>query len=213
MRIGFRHLSAKTVDWGASAAEGSTPWRGDCASARTGATRRASCVLPRAGLPDLAASLDIVLPAPRPDAFGTLERDYPDKLLACSLEDLGEVTLEPVGEDKRPFDDGDLASRGVRTRVSYWITSSRHGRLGGLVFGAASWHQKARDDFWSQGARVLGEIVNNDRFLILPSCEGVGLPCPAGVWLRTEKYGVRPVHVCGSRAQRRELPGGGLGAL
>ncbi len=51
-------------------------------------------------------------------------------------------------------------------RVSYWITSSR---LGGLVFGAASWHQKARDDFWSQGARVLGEIVNNDRFLILPS--------------------------------------------
>ncbi len=89
--------------------------------------------------------------------------------------------MEPVGagEDKRLarsmmatwHPEGEACAPGAR--VSYWITSSRHGRLGGLVFGAASWHQKARDDFigWSQGARVahLGEIVNHDRFLILPS--------------------------------------------
>ncbi len=72
------------------------------------------------------------------------------------------------------------------------------------MFGAASWHQKARDDFigWSQGARVahLGEIVNHDRFLILPSVHvqalaSHALAC-AGRRLAAgghEKYGVRPV--------------------
>ncbi len=32
--------------------------------------------------------------------IGTLERDYPDKPLACSPEELGEVTVEPVGDDE-----------------------------------------------------------------------------------------------------------------
>ncbi len=72
------------------------------------------------------------------------------------------------------------------------------------MFGAASWHQKARDDFigWSQGARVahLGEIVNHDRFLILPSVHVQELASHA--WACAcrrlaadghEKYGVRPV--------------------
>ncbi len=55
--------------------------------------------------------------------------------------------------------------------MSYRITSSCYGRLGGLVFRAANWHQKARDDFWSRGARDvhLGKVVNNARLLILPS--------------------------------------------
>ncbi len=55
--------------------------------------------------------------------------------------------------------------------MSYRITSSRYGRLGGLVFRAASWHQKARDDFRSRGARDvhLAKVVNNARLLILPS--------------------------------------------
>ncbi len=161
MRIGFRHLSATTVDWlkAASAAEGSTRSslaRGLCEREEWRNAKGELCLASaRAALPDLAASLDIALPAPRPDAFGTgadtLERDYPDKLLACSLEDLGEVTLEPVGEgeDKRLarsmmatwHPEGEACAPGAR--VSYWITSSRHGRLGGLVFGAASWHQKA----------------------------------------------------------------------
>ncbi len=221
MRIGFRHLST-AVDWlkAASAAEGSTRSslaRGLCEREDWRNAKGELCLASaRAALPDLAASLDIALPAPRPDAFGTgadtLERDYPDKLLACSLEDLGEVTLEPVGEgeDKRLarsmmatwHPEGEACAPGAR--VSTWITSSRHGRLGGLVFGAASWHQKARDDFigWSQGARVahLGEIVNNDRFLILPSVDvkelaSHALACAcrrlATDW--HEKYGVKPV--------------------
>ncbi len=116
----------------------------------------------RAALPGLASSLDIVLPAPGPRALdtGILERDCPDTPLACALEGLDEVTLgggrRRQGQASGPVDDGDLVSRerGRRTRVSTWITSSRHGRLGGLVFGAASWHQKARDFIrWSRGAR------------------------------------------------------------
>ncbi len=131
----------------------------------------------------LASSLDLVLPAPRPHALNTgiVGRDYPDKPLVCALEDLGEVTVEPVGdgEDRRLarsmmatwHPEGEARCPGAR--VSYWITSSRHGRLGGLVFCAAGWHQQARDRFigWSQGARDahLAKVVNNDRFLVLPS--------------------------------------------
>ncbi len=222
MRIGFRPLSATTVDWlkAASAAEGSTRSslaRGWCEREGWRNAKGELCLASaRAGLPDLAASLDLVLPAPRPHAFDTdtdtLERDDPDRALAGTLEDLGEVTVEPVGagEDKRLarsmmatwHPEGEARAPGARVR--YWITSPRHGRLGGLVFGAASWHQKARDDFigWSQGARVahLGEIVNHDRFLILPSvhvqelashawaCAGRRLAADGH-----EKYGVRPV--------------------
>ncbi len=56
--------------------------------------------------------------------------------------------------------------------LRHWILSSCHGRLGGIGFSAASWHQKARDDFigWSADARVanLRLLVNNHRFLLLP---------------------------------------------
>ncbi len=104
MRIDFRHLSTTTVDWlkATSVAESSTPWRRDCASARTDATRRVNCALPRAALPDLASALGIVLPPPRPHGLDTLERDCTDKPLACSPEEPGEVTVDPVGdgEDK-----------------------------------------------------------------------------------------------------------------
>ncbi len=111
MRIGFRHLSATTVDWlkAASAAEGSTRSslaRGLCEREGWRNAKGELCLASaRAGLPDLAASLDLVLPAPRPHAFDTdtLERDDPDRALAGTLEDLGEVTVEPVGagEDQR----------------------------------------------------------------------------------------------------------------
>lgn len=86
--------------------------------------------------------------------------------------------------------------------MSYWIVSSRHGRLGGLVFSAAGRHQKARDCFigWSQGPRDahLAKAVNNDKFLLLPSLKVKGLAshtlaCArlAGDWHDT--YGTTPV--------------------
>ena len=220
MRIGSRHLAATTVDWlkAASAAEGNTRSslaRGLCEREDWRNAKGALCLASaRAALPGLASSLDLTLPAPRPHALNTgiVGRDYPDTPLTCALEDLGEITVEPVGdgEDKRLarsmmatwHPEGEARSPGAR--VSYWITSSRHGRLGGLVFCAAGWHQKARDRFigWSQGARdaQLGKVVNNDRFLILPSVKVKGLASHAlacacrrlaADW--QEKYGTTPV--------------------
>ena len=198
MRIGSRHLAASTIDWlkAAAATDGSTRAslaRGLCEREDWRNAKGELCLASaRVALPGLTSALDLCLPAPRhrrpraPDA-GSVPRDYPDKPLTCALEDLGEVTVVPVGdgEDKRLarsmmatwHPKGEARCPGAR--VSYWITSSRHGRLGGLVFSAASWHHKARDRFigWSQGARDahLGKIVNNDRFLVLPSVKVKGL--------------------------------------
>ena len=64
-------------------------------------------------------------------------------------------------------------------QLRYWVCSSVHGRLGGIGFCAASWHQKTRDDFigWSADARAvnLSKAVNNHRFLLLPGVRVHGL--------------------------------------
>ena len=64
-------------------------------------------------------------------------------------------------------------------QLRYWVCSSVHGRLGGIGFCAASWHQKARDEFigWSADARAaqLRLMVNNHRFLLLPRVRIHGL--------------------------------------
>ena len=108
-----------------------------------------------------------------------VEHDYPDLALTCRLSDLGTVTLEPVGDADKVLWRAMMAShhpegwsRMPGAQLRYWVWSSVHGRLGGVGFCAASWHQKARDGFigWSADARVenLGHVVNNDRFLLLP---------------------------------------------
>ena len=64
-------------------------------------------------------------------------------------------------------------------QLHYWLISSRYGILGGLSFQAASWHQRARDEYigWSQRARVehMDEVIHNGRFLILPGVRVQGL--------------------------------------
>ena len=61
--------------------------------------------------------------------------------------------------------------------LNCWIVSSRRGRLGGVRWSAASWHQACRDRWigWSEAARVahLQAVVRQSRFLILP---GVRVP-------------------------------------
>ena len=63
--------------------------------------------------------------------------------------------------------------------AGYWVCSSIHGRLGGIGFSAASWHQKARDEFvgWSADARAanLSLLINNHRFLLLHAVRVYGL--------------------------------------
>ncbi len=108
---------------------------------RTGATRRAGCALPR------RVRLCLILPRRSASFFlhHGLTASTPASLIGpiptshSHVLWRSEVTVEPVGdgEDKR-------MARSMRARcaapgVSYWITLSRHGRLGGLVFRAASW--------------------------------------------------------------------------
>ncbi len=145
----------------------------------------------RTALPKLAAKLGLALPEALPRGGATAASraappDYPDLELDCALGDLGPVAVVPVDDCDKPLarsmmathhPEGDAACPGGRIR--YWIASERYGRLGGFVFGAASWHQKARDLYigWSQAARDanLGRVLNNDRFLILPSARVPGL--------------------------------------
>jgi hypothetical protein len=60
-------------------------------------------------------------------------------------------------------------------QLRYLITSQNFGWLGGLSFSASSWKVKKRDSFigWSQNAREknLQLVINNSRFLILPTVE------------------------------------------
>ncbi len=89
-------------------------------------------------------------------------------------------------------------------QLRYWVCSSRYGRLGGLNFCAASWHQKVRDAFigWSGEARVsnLSRVLNNQRLLILPGVRVHGLASRVLELARAQvvedweaKYHVRPV--------------------
>ncbi len=57
-------------------------------------------------------------------------------------------------------------------RARYWIRSPRHGILGGIGFGSATWQLRARDEWiaWSADARAanLGRVLCHHRFLLLP---------------------------------------------
>ncbi|MCY4460337.1 MAG: DUF4338 domain-containing protein [Albidovulum sp.] len=111
----------------------------------------------RTAPPKLAAKQGLALPEALPMAAATaasraVPPDYPDLDLDCALGDLGPVAVVLVDDcDKRlarsmkatHHPEGDAACPGGRIR--YCIASERYGPLGGLVFGAASWHQKARD--------------------------------------------------------------------
>lgn len=103
--------------------------------------------------------------------------------LCCTLEELGEVTVEPVSsryakESKIWFTlleryhylgSGPLCGAQIR----YIVKSPKHGYLGALVFSSASWAIKSRDDYigWTESARRanLNRVVCNDRFLIVPT--------------------------------------------
>ena len=127
----------------------------------------------------------MTLPAARPVAsVRAPASDYPDLALDCALEELGEVSVRrvaakdvgafrrllhthhPLGWDRSPG-----------TALNCWIVSSRQGRLGGVRWSAAGWHQACRDRWigWSEAARVahLQAVVRQSRFLILP---GVRVP-------------------------------------
>jgi hypothetical protein len=102
--------------------------------------------------------------------------------IEATLSQLGGVWLEAVDRTDQarsrhwwammnahhPLGGGPLCGAQIR----YFVVS-RLGYLGGLSFSAPAWHIKARDAWigWDDAARRRGlaQIINNSRFLILPS--------------------------------------------
>jgi len=103
--------------------------------------------------------------------------------LQCSLQELGQITVEPITsryckdskiwfallDQYHYLGSGPLCGAQIR----YIVKSSIHGYLGALAFSSASWALSCRDQYigWTEAARRanLQRLVGNDRFLILPS--------------------------------------------
>ncbi len=195
MQIGTRMISADTAAWfQRTAASGETSRhglaRGLCEREDWRNARGALCVASaKRALPKLARELHVALPAKRAcrlvsNARPEIARSESAVTLSCSLRELGEVRLEPVGAAEvgrwrammeRWHPQGCPKAPGAV--LNYWIVSARHGRLGGLGFRAASWHVKARDRHigWSNEAKRhhLNRLLNHYRFLLMP---GVAVP-------------------------------------
>ena len=207
-------------------------WPTGCASARTGATRRANFASPRRD--GSCRSSPRNLPCRRrrsacrrrrrPGIFRTcrfaavwrrLEKSRWNRFRGAPTGSGGAMATHHPQRWTRP----------PGAQRCYWIVSSRHGRLGGIAFCAASWHQKARDEFvgWSADARVanLQRMVNNNRFLLLPGVRVHGLASHVldlaatrlpGDW--EAAYGVRPLMAYTYVSpDRRLLSRGRMGAL
>lgn len=111
----------------------------------------------------------------------TIEPDIAE--LNCTLQELGEVCVEPISSryckeskiwsallDRYHYlGSGPLCGAQIR----YIVKSSKHGYLGALAFSSGTWALRCRDKFigWTEGARRanLQLVVGNDRFLILPT--------------------------------------------
>ncbi len=226
MQVGLHQFSAGTVAWFGKAVREQGRTRSSlarelCARENRVGGRGEPCLASaRKALPALADRLGVALPAPRAARFrkrreGAPAEACPDLSLRCRLADLGAVTLEPVaGDGERRRWEATMAAhhpqgwaRAPGGQLRHWVRSSVHGRLGGIGFCAASWHQKARDDFigWSADARVanLPLLVNNHRFLLLPGVRVHGLASRvlelaaarvAADWEAV--HGVRPLMAC-----------------
>ena len=223
MHIGLRHFDSQTLNWFADALRSGdftrhalarelcerTGWRNPLGALCLSAAAKA--------LPALADRLGLELPPARevPDpttAPAVPAGAVPDTRLACPLEELGPVSLDPVvdADDRRLWEAmmekrhplGWARPPGGQMR--YWIRSERHGVLGGIGFGSATWQLRARDEWigWTADARAanIGRVLCNHRFLIL---SGVRVHALASQVLRMatqrvaddweSRYSVRPL--------------------
>ena len=223
MQVGLRHFDSLTLDWLAGALRSGGFTRHALARElceRTGwrnALGRLCLSAAAKALPALAERVGLDLPPARdvPDptvAPAVPAEEVPDTRLACAREDLGPVSLDPVGDaaDRRLWEAMMEAhhplgwARPPGGQLRYWIRSECHGVLGGVGFGSATWQLRARDAWigWSADARAanIGRIVCNHRFLLLP---GVRVYALASEVLRMAarrvaddwetRYSVRPV--------------------
>ena len=198
MQIGLRQFENADIEWFKAACGGSDYSRYGlakelCARAEWRNSNGELCLTQAyQALPKLAGELGIALPAVR--GSRPVEVDLPVYDGAFRLHgdrsQFGDITVEVVDQSVRkswrsmmhthhPRGEPQLPGKALK----YWIVSEHYGRLGGLSFHAASWHEQARDAYigWSQRARVanLGLVVNNSRFLILPEVRVHGLASAA----------------------------------
>ncbi len=189
MQVGMRHFGEETVGWLRSAAAAGAGRRslaaGLCEREDWTNAAGAPCLASaRLALPKIAERYGITLPqAGSPVAPGRPLPEHPDVRFSGTLAELGGVGLEmaETAEERRALRGmmeshhprGDPSNPGAL--LFYWISSERLGRVGGLCFHAANWHQRARDAYigWSGRERMakLGLLVQNSRFLILPGVE------------------------------------------
>ena len=169
-----------------------TPLRGIFARASAGAIRLAACAFRRLRrhcrrsrmMWGLRSRRHAMVPDPAL-AAAIPAGDVPDTRLTCSLEEPGPVWLAPVGDaDDRRLWEAVMErhhplgwARPPGGQMRYWIRSERHGVLGGIGFGSATWQLQARDEWigWSADARAanFGRVLCNHRFLLLPGVRGL----------------------------------------
>ncbi len=223
MQVGLRHFDSQTLDWLAGALRSGEHTRHALTRElceRTGwrnALGRLCLSAAAKALPALAERVGIELPPARavPDptvAPAVPAGDVPDTRVACALEEFGPVSLDPVGAaaDRRLWEAMMEArhplgwARPPGGQMRYWIRSERHGVLGGIGFGSATWQLRARDEWigWSADARAanIGRVICNHRFLLLAGVRVHGLASQvlrmaarkvADDW--ESRYSVRPV--------------------
>ena len=223
MQVGLRHINAGTVAWLKDAVREANRSRYSLAlelCEREGWRNARGELVLSAGFRAvlrIAERLGLDLPAARAPAGLRREcrvpaADFPDMSVTGPLESLGAVRIEPVSGDTdwRRWEAMMAChhpqgwARPPGGQLRYWIHAGAHGRLGGLCFAAAGWHQGARDRAigWSADARAenLPKLIRNHRFLLLPGVRVHGLAsaalrlaagCVAEHW--RERYRVRPV--------------------
>ncbi len=225
MQVGLRHFDWRTLEWLAGALRaggrsrhalcrepvGRTGWR----NARGG-----PCIPAAAkALPALAERVGEALPevraAPDPYAAPAVPAGaVPDTAVACALGEPGPVRPGAVGgaDDRRLWEAmverhhprGWARPPGGQLR--YWVRPERHGVLGGIGFGSATWRPAARDAWigWSADARAanIARVVRCHRFPVLPGVRVYGLApeVPPMAAARVAdgweaRYSVRPVAI------------------
>ena len=217
MQIGLRQFETEVIEWFKRAATGGDYTRSAlarelCERSEWRNPKGQLCeAQARKVLPKLASEVSIKLPKAGARVSPSAWLPYQAPQVQCTLAQLGEVSVVPVAPKQTKQWHSMMQTYHPRgapqvpgAALKYWVVSAHYGRLGGLSFHAASWHEAARDRYigWSHRARVanLGKVLNNARLLVLPTVQVHGLASTAlrlaGARLGEDwraAYGVVPV--------------------